>query len=308
SNKQAGGMYRDLSTGAIASRRSGDASDGMTALAAQIDRLKSRLRLAVVFAGNKEAPGAVVYASRNTRSWKSYEAVAADIADSLRRLGFEHVQLLPDDAHLRARLRRDGIHMCWLNTGGIQGYNPTAHAPAMLEMLRVPYVGHASLAASPLDNKHAFKRGLTAAGLPTAPFMTWHMARGPFRPEINSRFHRAFGDYAGPFVVKPVSGRASLHVHVVDAAAGLPQAVEEGYCATENVVMIEKYLAGREFCIAVAGRVVSRSRQLERLASPFTFSAIERVLAADEQIFTSMDVRPITGERCRSVDAEADAD
>ena len=149
-------MYRDLSTGAIASRRSGDASDGMTALAAQIDRLKSRLRLAVVFAGNKEAPGAVVYASRNTRSWKSYEAVAADIADALRRLGFAHVQLLPDDAHLDERLRRDGIHMCWLNTGGIQGYNPTAHAPATLEMLGVPYVGHDSLAASTLDNKHAF--------------------------------------------------------------------------------------------------------------------------------------------------------
>jgi hypothetical protein len=35
---------------------------------------------------------------------------------------------------------------------------------------------------------------------------------------------------------------------------------------------------------------------------------MERVLDHDEQIFTSMDVKPITGERCRSVDPIADAD
>jgi D-alanine-D-alanine ligase len=303
-----GGMYRELTSSAKAARSQNDPSGGMAALAAQIERLKSRLRLAVIFAGNKQTPGGVVFPSRNTRSWKSYEAVANDIAESLRRLGFRHIDVMPDDAHLPERLRRDGIHMCWLNTGGIQGYNPTAHAPAMLEMLGVPYIGHDSLAASTLDNKHAFKRGLTAAGLPTAAFMTWHMARGPFRPDINSRFHRAFAGYDGPFVVKPVSGRASLHVHVVDDAAQLPQVVEEVYCATENVVMIEKFLAGREFCIAVAGRVTSRNRQLTRNTSPFTFSAMERVLDDDEQIFTSMDLKPITGERCRSVDPKVDGD
>jgi len=140
------------------------------------------LRLAVIFGGNKLTPGGVVYPSRNTRSWKSYEAVATDIADALRRLGFRHVHLMPDDLRLGDRLRRDGIHMAWLNTGGIQGYNPTAHAPSMLEMFGVPYVGHDPLAATTLDNKHAFKREALCAGLPTAPFVTWHMARGPFRP------------------------------------------------------------------------------------------------------------------------------
>src|SRR5690242_10392048 len=105
----------------------------MARLEAQIERLMSRLRLAVIYAGNKSTPGSVVYPSRNTRSWKSYEAVAADIAGSLRALGFRHVHLMPDDMHLGERLRREGIHMAWLNTGGIQGYNPTAHAPATLE-------------------------------------------------------------------------------------------------------------------------------------------------------------------------------
>src|SRR5262245_17628435 len=301
-------MQREDATTRGTTRRSTEPLMGdMAQLEAQIEQLMGRLRLAVIVGGNKLTPGGVVYASRNTRSWKSYEAVATDIAESLRRLGFRHVHLLPDDLRLGDRLRRDGIHMAWLNSGGIQGYNPTAHAPSMLEMLGVPYVGHDPLAATTLDNKHAFKREALCAGLPTAPFVTWHMARGPFRPHMNSLFGRAFGDYTGPFVVKPVSGRASLHVHVVDHVTALPDAVAEIYAATENLVLVEKYLPGREFCIAVAGPVTSRGRMLMRGDEPFTFAALERILSTDEQIFTSMDIQPITAERCRPVDAQADA-
>ncbi|MFL5044745.1 MAG: D-alanyl-alanine synthetase, partial [Xanthobacteraceae bacterium] len=90
----------------------------MAELEAQIERLMPRLRLAVIFGGNKSTPGSVIYPSHNTRSWKSYEAVATDIAASLRRIGFRHVQLMPDDMHLGERLRREDIHMAWLNTGG----------------------------------------------------------------------------------------------------------------------------------------------------------------------------------------------
>ena len=275
-------------------------------LEAQIERLRASLRLAVVFGGDKLAPGSVVYPSHNTRPGKSYEAVATDIAEALRRIGFRHVDLMPDDMHLGERLRSNNIHMAWLNTGGIQGYNPTAHAAAMLEMFGMPYVGHDSLATTILDNKHSFKCEALSAGLPTAPFLTWHMTRGAFRPEVNARFQHAFHDFAGPFVVKPVSGRASLHVHVVDDKAGLPHAVEEVYRATENLVLIEKYLPGREFCIAAAGPISAQQGRLVRRRDPFTFAALERVLSPDERIFTSMDVRPITQDRCQSVDRRRD--
>jgi D-alanine-D-alanine ligase len=214
---------------------------------------------------------------------------------------------MPDDMNLGDRLRRENIHMAWLNSGGIQGHSPTAHAPSMLELFGVPYVGHDPLAAATLDNKHAFKRGVLCAGLPTAAFVTWHMARGVFRPDINSRFQRAFGDYPGPFVVKPVSGRASLHVHVVQHVSDLPDAVAEVHRATQNLVLIEQFLGGREYCIAVAGPVTSRNRSLVRGQQPFTVAPLERVLGGEEKIFTSMDVQPITAERCRQLDSPGDA-
>ncbi len=198
--------------------------------------------------------------------------------------------------------------MAWLNTGGMQGYNPTAHAPAMLEMMGVPYIGHDPLAATTLDNKHTFKRIAAAAGIPTPPFTIWQMERGPFRPDLNSRFKRAFGDYHGPFVVKPVSGRASLHVHVVPDIAGLTNVIAEVYRATENAVLIEQFLPGREVCIAVSGPVTARGGRLIRGSRPFTFANIERVLTVDERIFTSMDKCPITQDRLKLLDSDRDAD
>jgi hypothetical protein len=124
-------------------------------LQAQIDKLRGRLRLAVVYGGDKSKPGAVINQTFNSRSWKSYESVAQDIADSLVRLGFRHVTLVPEDMRLIEFLKREGIHMAWLNTGGVQGYNPMCHVASMLEMCGLPYLGHGPLTASTLDNKAA---------------------------------------------------------------------------------------------------------------------------------------------------------
>jgi D-alanine-D-alanine ligase len=272
----------------------------------QISALFASLRLAVIFGGNKSIPDSVLYPAHNSRSWKSYETVAEDIAASLRRVGFKYVETMPEDMNLGDRLRRSGIHMAWLNTGGVQGNNSAAHASAVLEMLGVPYVGHDPLTATTLDNKHAFKREAVCAGIPTAAFTTWHMARGEFNPLINSRFIQAFGGYQGPFIVKPVSGRASLHVHVVEHRDQLPDMVAQIYRTTKNVVLIEKYLSGREFCVAVAGPVTARDQLLTEENSPFSFGALERVFEAGERIFTSMDVKPITGARFKQIDPVAE--
>ena len=127
-----------------------------------------------------------------------------------------------------------------------------------------------------------------------------------FRPELNSRFKSAFGDYAGPFIVKPVSGRASLHVHVVEDRAALPEIVEAVYRATENVVLIEKYLSGREFCIGVAGPVTRGSASWCALASHSRSRRSNGPSTQAKKIFTSMDTRPITHDRFKKLDPVRD--
>ena len=274
----------------------------------QIERLKSKLRIAVIFGGDKNSEGAVINTTINPRSWKSYETVARDIAGALTRLGFEHVEVMPEDMRIGERLRDKDIHLAWLNTGGVQGYISMSHSAALLEMAGIPYVGHDPLTAGMLDSKHIFKRMLKALDIPTAPFLTWNLAQGPFEPATNLRYQKVFKDYSGPYIVKPVSGRASLHVHLVEDMSELPDVVAEVCSLTENHVLIESYLPGREFCVAVCGPVISKQGELQRRQLPFTFAALERRLEKDEKVFTSMDVKPITTRRVNMLDPVADAE
>ncbi|MEG5162180.1 ATP-grasp domain-containing protein [Microcoleus sp. AT3-A2] len=269
-----------------------------------LEVLFAKLRIAVVFGGNCDRPGSVIYKTHNPRAWKSYEVVAREIAKALAKIGFQQVFVMPDDMNLAEQLKQKNIHLVWLNTGGVQGYNPVCHTPALLEMLGMPYVGHNPLNSSTLDNKHAFKRELQSVGIKTAPFMTWHPSQGILEPNLHQRFAIAFGEYQGPFVVKPVCGRASLHVHFVDKVEGLSQAVSEVHRDTHNTALIEKYLPGREFCVAVCGYVTYAKGRFDKHTKPFAFSTVERVLEPDERIFTSMDQKAITADRGRLMGAD----
>ncbi|MCA0399644.1 MAG: D-alanyl-alanine synthetase [Proteobacteria bacterium] len=273
----------------------------------QIDRLFRRLRLAVVFGGDKQVEGAVIEPTGNPRSWKSYETVARDIAASMVRAGCKQVSLMPDDMRLGDNLRAQDAHLAWLNTGGVQGHCSVAHAPAMMELFGIPYIGHDPMMAGILDSKHVFKRQLRSAGLPTASFAIVLPEGAGYLPEQDPVFMNAFGEQEGPFIVKPVSGRASLNVLYVQSRADLAAAVDEVYARTRNYVLVEQYLSGAEYCVAIGGPVIARGGRLERLDHPFVFSPLERVLDKDEKIFTSMDLKPISGERARLLNSESDA-
>ena len=256
------------------------------------------LRIAGVYGGDKNAKGAVIHPGANRRPWKSYETVAADIAASLTRLGARHVELVPEDMNMMRRFASCGIDLAWLNTGGVQGHAPMSHAAALLEMTGIPYIGHNPLAAALLDDKSAFKTQLLGLGIPTAPFATWHHG-DDLKAFVAGLPRMPFAGTDGAWVVKPVSGRASLHVNLVENRANLAAVIDHVHAATSNSVLVEAYLPGQEYCIAAAPGTRFRNGQLEACDGPFCFSAVERMLAPGERIFTSMDQRPISGDRIR---------
>ncbi|WP_063899449.1 hypothetical protein [Burkholderia ubonensis] len=267
-----------------------------TRIEANFDKLREQLRIAVIFGGDRRKEGAVINATHNPRSDKSYEYVADDILQALKNAGFKHVIKLPEDMNLASELVRHDIDMCWLNSGGTQGTASVTHAPAMLELLGVPYVGHNPLNAGILDSKHIFKSLLVTMGIDTAKFLV-------FDPSVESdmvmqkRIDEAFGDDSGSFIVKPVSGRASQHVHHVSRRHELLGVIHDIKRATHGQVILEKYLSGREYTMASIGPVIYRKGRLVDHQSPFVFSGVERVLERDEKIFTSMDVKKISNDR-----------
>ncbi|WP_299017745.1 ATP-grasp domain-containing protein [uncultured Photobacterium sp.] len=267
--------------------------------------IRDYLKIAVVHGGEKTEPNNFIYENLSPRSTKTYQPVAFDIADALCESGFQYVEVLPENIDLPQRLKQLDIDLVVANSGGLQGFDSMCHLPSMLEMLGVPYVGHAPMTAGILDNKHLFKHEINAAGIPTAPFITVGQGESISDPVNQAKLDQIEAEFGSAFIVKPVSGRASIHVYPVFDRAELAAKVEEVQAATFNTVMIEPYLSGREFVVAVAGPVVYKNDQLTKRDEPFAFSITERVLAEDEPIFTSMDVKPITGDRlCKVEDPE----
>ncbi|MGF1877594.1 ATP-grasp domain-containing protein [Photobacterium frigidiphilum] len=267
----------------------------------QLEWIRNNLKIAVIHGGDKSQTQSYIFENLSPRSTKTYAPVAHDIANALRESGFDSVEVLAEDIHLAKQLESKKIDLVITNSGGLQGFDAMCHLPSTLEMLGVPYVGHSPMTAGILDNKHLFKHEIKAAGLPTAPFITIGIDED-FDSESNQQ---ALDDIASSFprgfVVKPVSGRASIHVYPVFDRADLKAVVSKVQNATNNIVMIEPFLPGREFVVAVAGEYIFKNGELTQSTTPLAFSITERILEADEPIFTSMDVKPITQDRLVAV-------
>ena len=177
-----------------------------------------------------------------------------------------------------------------------------AHAPALLEMVGVPYIGHNPLAVSILDNKHVFKSMCMAASLPTARSVVIDPSSEGWNFIYSEHFESVFYGFPGPFVIKPVSGRASKNVYFVDSKREVKHAVEKVWNETNYLCLVEEYLPGREFAISIMGSRVRQDGEFVIHDGPFAFSAVQRVFEPHEKIFTSMDEKPITDDRIRLLD------
>jgi D-alanine-D-alanine ligase len=259
-----------------------------------LDCVMQDASICVVHGGDPKAPGTVLHETFNPRATKSYRTVAEDIAQSLRRSGFRKVHVIADGLQLAAQIAAIDPQMVWVNSGGVQGYDAASHTPAMLEMLGVPYVGHDPLNVSLLDNKHVFKHLMRSLGIPTSPFVDWDGVA----PLTSAGLRAVLGE-AVAYVAKPVSGRASNHVMAADHLDEIVDAMRHIHDATQSHVLVEHYLPGAEYTVAVYGGVCVRNGRITISDSPTIFSPVERLLDAGERVFTSMDVKPITQARLR---------
>lgn len=235
---------------------------------------------------------------------KTYLQVADDIRGALLELGWTRVDLLSDDMMLADQIREHRVNLVWCNSGGVQGINGMGHAAAVCETAGVPYIGHSPFGVARLDDKSTFKAICAQSGIPTARWLTLVGHRPVTLSELRAHFEA--GDSDGPYIVKPVSGRASLNVEVaetlgdlLDVIAGVREATNHGD------VLVEEYLPGAEYAVATAGGPwAMRGRAVSRRPDGGVeiIAPIQRVLGEGERIFASLDHRPITADRVRSTE------
>jgi D-alanine-D-alanine ligase len=163
-------------------------------------------------------------------------------AKALEAEGFRvsRVDVGRDVAEVLARLAPDVALNALHGPGGEDGI-----IQGVLELLRIPYTHSGVLASALAANKDKAKLVMAAAGVPVAP------------GRVVSRFEAAKEHaMAPPYVLKPVSEGSSYGVFIVqEGTSHPPQELLRPDWAYGDLMLAEKYIAGRELTCAVMGDV-----------------------------------------------------
>jgi D-alanine-D-alanine ligase len=128
---------------------------------------------------------------------------------------------------------------------GLNGVNRESHIPAMLEMLQIPYSGSDALTLGICLDKSRAKEILTYHKIPNAKFLVANQ----LEDIANTHF-----DF--PLIVKPISEGSSKGIFsssFVKNTKELEDEVSRILLSYNQPALIEEFLSGREFTVAVIG-------------------------------------------------------
>ena len=174
--------------------------------------------------------------------WDEPATIAA-VAAALSTVG--EVILLEADAGFPARLAAARPDFVFNIAEGLYGPSRESHVPAICEFLDVPCHASDPLALALALHKGRAKEVMAQRGVPTAPFM---LAR--------SRDDARNCSLPFPLFAKPVhegSGKGVSVKSLCHNRAELVTQVEELLATYKQPVLVETWLPGREFTVAVIG-------------------------------------------------------
>jgi len=157
---------------------------------------------------------------------------------------------IPADSNLPYALKTAKPDICFNIAEGLGGDAREAQIPALLELLKIPYTGSRVLTNAIALDKTLTKRIWRDRRLPVAPFQEFHTGEEPLRPEL--RF---------PLFVKPAREGTGMGVDaraIVHNEGELRERARYVVSMYKQPALVETYLSGREFTVAIMGRPDSR--------------------------------------------------
>ena len=148
-----------------------------------------------------------------------------------------------NDAYLKLKELKPDIVFNFAE--GHNGFNRESQIPAMLEMLQLPYSGSDALTLGICLDKSRAKEILTYHKIPNAKFIVADRMEDIRKIEF---------DY--PFIVKPISEGSSKGIFsssLVKNQKELEEEVRRIIFSYSQPALIEEFLPGREFTVAVLG-------------------------------------------------------
>jgi len=164
----------------------------------------------------------------------------------LRKIGYDVFPIEADEkAYLKLYKLKNKIDLVFNVSEGIHGKDREAQIPAMLEMLQIPYTGSSPLTQAIVLDKSKTKEILIAHKIPTLPYQL-----------LKSKDNKFDKSLKYPLMVKPVSEGSSAGItnkSVVYNEESLYKQVNYIEDTFGEQALVEPYLEGREFSVAMLG-------------------------------------------------------
>lgn len=177
-------------------------------------------------------------------------------AEALRSCGYKVTEIDMDRnigsvlAELSPDVVFNALHGPFGEDGNIQG---------VMEILNIPYTHSGVMASALAMNKEKAKYVMGAAGVPVAESRVLHRLEAAKSHVLKP-----------PYVVKPVNEGSSFGVLIVSAdAAHPPQELYSDEWPYGDIVMVERYVAGRELTCGVMGDAALGVTDIISQGSPF---------------------------------------
>lgn len=194
-------------------------------------------RPTIISSVQREATKTDTYAEWDTQ--ETIDAVHAALAERHR------VTLIEANEEAFQRFREVQPDIVFNLAEGFNGASREAQIPAMLEMLGIPYTGSDPVTLGICLDKSRAKQILSFHSIPTPPFTV-----------LSSLADFSASKFPLPAIVKPLhegSSKGIFNTSIVRTSRELQTEVEKVLVEYDQPALVEAYLPGREFTVALLG-------------------------------------------------------
>lgn len=159
--------------------------------------------------------------------------------------GGHTVVMLEADEDICGKIKKNKVDMIFNIAEGVKGESRESQVPMFCEMLGIPYTGSGPLALALTLDKAKTKEILLYNKIPTPPFQVFKTGKEKIKESLKF-----------PLIVKPVregSSKGIKNNSLVKNKSELHCRVNETMENYSQPVIVEEYLPGREFTVAIIG-------------------------------------------------------
>lgn len=191
----------------------------------------------------------------------------AAVLAGLREGGVDAHPIDPRDVDV-TRLKAMGFDKAFIALHGRGGEDGTLQG--LLEITGVPYTGSGVMASAISMDKLRSKLLWQGAGLPVAPWVA--LTRSEFESGLNNDVIQRIDALGLPVIVKPSREGSSVGMSKVEESGALTAALALAF-QHDDEVLIEKWVSGPEFTVAMLGKEILPSIRIQPAGTFYDYEA-----------------------------------